>query len=82
VVTQQLHIYKNEGRELGQEPFPTIVTGTLTVKYLLPVSIRKPIILRAKIKESSGKKIIVSCSVFSRKKLCATGEVIVIRVGQ
>ena len=75
-------IYKDEGRELGQEPFPRIVTGTLTVKYLFPTPIRKPITLRAKVKESTGKKIIVTCSVFSRKKLCATGEVIAIRVGQ
>lgn len=75
-------IYKNEGRELGQEPFPRIVTGTLTVKYVLPTPTRRPITLRAKVKEATEKKITVSCSVYSRKKFCATGEVISIRVGQ
>ncbi len=77
-----LHIYKNEGRKLGQDPFPRIVTGTLTVKYILPTPKRRPITLRAKVKEATEKKITVSCSVYSRKKLCATGEVIAIRVGQ
>ena len=75
------YFYREEGRALGEEPFPSVVTGTLTVKYMLPVPIRRPIKLRAKVKEVSGKKITVSCSVYSRKKLCATGEVILIRVG-
>lgn len=76
------YIYKKEGRKLGQDPFPRIVTGTLTVKYILPTPTRRSITLRAKVKEATEKKITVSCSVYSRKKLCAKGEVISIRVGQ
>jgi len=75
------HLYKEEGRELGEEPFPRIVTGTLKVKYLKPVPIRTPITLRAKVESISGKKITISCSVLSKKKLCAIGEVIAIKLG-
>ncbi len=76
------HLYKKEGRELGEVPYPGIVSGTLTVKYLMPIPIRRPITLRAKVEDATDKKITVSCSVYSRNKLCAKGELIAIKVGR
>jgi len=75
------HLYKEEGRVLGEKPFPSVVSGALKVKYLKPVPIKKPITLRAKVESISGKKITISCSLHSKNKLCATGELIAIKIG-
>ncbi len=72
--------YKKEGREIGTEPSIVYVTGSLFVKYLRPTPINKPVVLRARVKEMTEQKIIVSCSLFSRKKECARGELVAVRV--
>jgi acyl-coenzyme A thioesterase PaaI-like protein len=73
--------YKAQGRDFGTKPTIGYVTGTLTVKYLKPTPINKPIVLRARIKETTERKIIVTCSVFSKKKECAKGELVAIKLG-
>ena len=40
----------------------------------------KALTLRARIKEVTEKKIIVTCSLFSRKKECVRGELVGIKV--
>ncbi len=66
-----------ETNEIGQESF---ITGSLFVKYLKPTPVDKPITLRAKVKETKGRKITVTCDLYSRKKLCVTGEVVAIKI--
>jgi acyl-coenzyme A thioesterase PaaI-like protein len=73
-------VYKKEGRELGSEPIPHYATGSINIKLLKPVSTRKPVHLRAQIKEVKKSKITVICSLYSKNKLCATGEVIVVNI--
>ena len=71
--------YKAEKREIGTEPIIVYVTGSLFVKYLRPTPINRPVVLRAQVKEMTEKKIIISCSLFSRKKECAQGELVAIK---
>ncbi len=56
------------------------VTGGISLKYLRPTPINKPITLRAKITELSEKKIKVACDLYSEDMKCATGEVLAVRV--
>ncbi|MFW9963433.1 MAG: PaaI family thioesterase [Candidatus Sifarchaeia archaeon] len=56
------------------------VTGGISVKYLRPTPINKPITLKAKISEMSEKKIKVVCDLYSADMKCATGEVLAVRV--
>lgn len=56
------------------------VTGSISVKYLRPTPINKPITLRAKITEMSEKKIKVACDLYSEDMKCAIGEVLAVRV--
>jgi len=56
------------------------VTASLQVTYLKPTPIREPVMLRARVKETKGKKTIVTCSLFAKEEECARGEVVAVRV--
>ena len=80
VGTALAHQYELEHREIGTEPPIWCVTGSLSVDYLAPTPIDKPIELRARIVESAGKKTILKCTLSSDGRTTAEGEVIAIRV--
>jgi len=80
VGTAMAHQYDLEGRELGEGPPIWCVTGRLTVNYLAPTPIDKPVELRATIAESAGKKTTLKCTLYSEETATAEGEVIAIRV--
>lgn len=56
------------------------VTGTLNVKFLKPTLIDDPVKLLAEIVDSTGKKSIIRCSLYSNGIETARGETIAIRV--
>ena len=56
------------------------VTGSISVKYLRPTPLNHPVTLRAKIIEIGEDKIKVSCDLYSGDVMCATGEVLTVRV--
>jgi len=72
--------YRAEGRSMDTEPSIWYVTASLQVAYLKPTPIDGPVSLRASVKESTGKKTIVTCSLFARGEECARGEVVAVRV--
>ena len=55
-------------------------TGRLSVNYLAPTPIDQPVTLRATIVESTDRKTVLKCTLFSGEKPTAEGEVIAIRV--
>lgn len=73
---------KAEGWERGSELSKEFVTGSLFVKYLRPTPVNKPVTLRARVKAIEGRKITVTCSLYSDGKECAIGEVVAIQIGQ
>ena len=56
------------------------MTGRLTVSYLKPTPIDKPVELRATITEWTVKKTTLKCTMYSDGVATAEGEVIAIRV--
>ena len=58
------------------------VTGSLSLKFLKPTPLDKPVTLRAQVSEIKGNRITVSCSLYSGEDKCATGEVVTVRVDQ
>ncbi len=80
VGTAMANYYGREGRDIGSEPQIWCVTGRLTVNYLKPTPIDKPIELRAEIVECTDTKTILTCTVCSDGTPTATGEVIAVRV--
>lgn len=72
--------YEKEGRNIGEGEVIWCVTGRLTVNYLAPTPIDRPIKLRATISESTNRKTTLKCTVYSDDKPTAEGEVVAIRV--
>ena len=73
------HAYRAEGREHGAAPAISYVTGTLTVRFLKPTPIDRPVVLRAHVVEAQGKKALVSCEVYSGETKTAEGDVTAVR---
>ncbi len=74
------HAYKSEGRPIGSTPKISCVTANLSVSYLRPTPIRYPLHLRAKITRVEERKTWVTCTLSAAGQVCATGEVLGIRV--
>jgi acyl-coenzyme A thioesterase PaaI-like protein len=58
------------------------VTSGISVKYLRPTPMDKPVTLRARITEMDDKRMKVSCELYSGDLKCATGEVMTVGVDQ
>lgn len=78
--TGTANAYGHKMEEAGGGEHYLYVTGSLFVKYIRPTPLDKPVTLRAKVKEVKGNKIIVGCTLHSGDTLCATGEVMTVRV--
>ena len=62
-----------------EAPF-RFVTASLHVNYLRPTPIDAELEIRGVIKELKEKKVVVSATVSAEGKLCATGEVVAVRM--
>ncbi|MHA2042904.1 MAG: thioesterase, FlK family [Candidatus Thorarchaeota archaeon] len=58
------------------------MTSGLSVRFLRPTPIDRPVTLRARVTDISGPKMTVACSLYSGDDKCATGEVYTVRVSQ
>jgi len=72
--------YRAEGRSMDTEPSIWYVTASLHVAYLRPTPIDGLVVLKAQVKETKGKKTVLSCSLFAEEEECARGEVVAVRV--
>ncbi|MFN8372424.1 MAG: PaaI family thioesterase [Anaerolineae bacterium] len=73
-------MYQAEGRTPNSAPEITCVTGNLNVSYHKPTPIGTELLLRARIKELTPKKAVITVSVFAGEQECVTAQVIAIRV--
>lgn len=72
--------YESDGKQVGEGPPIWCVTGKLSVSYLAPTPIDKPVELRASVVKASGRKMTVKCTLSSEGTATAEAEVIAIRV--
>lgn len=73
-------MYDAEERQPGTEPEITCVTANLNVDYLKPTPIDSQLTLRARIKELTPRKAIVTCALFAGDVETARGQVVAVRV--
>lgn len=73
-------MYKHENREMDTDPPLRFVTASLSVKYLKPTPLGPELVLRGKIREVKGKKVIVDIDLYAEDKLCAQGEVVAVKM--
>ncbi|HEU4341988.1 MAG TPA: PaaI family thioesterase [Candidatus Binatia bacterium] len=74
--------YRAEGRPIGSAPPIGYVTRQLSVSYPRPAPIGEPLQLRAHLTKIDGRKAWVSCTLSAGGQVCATGEVLGIRVNR
>jgi acyl-coenzyme A thioesterase PaaI-like protein len=72
--------YQRAGRDVGEGETIWYATGHMAVSYLKPVPIDHPVELTAEIVSSAEKKTVVNCQLLSGGELCATAEVIAVKV--
>jgi len=80
VCTAIADAYRAAGAELGSEPLRWAVTASLKVDYLAPTPIAEPMELRARVRQVSGRKRVVECTVRSGGRETARAEVIAVEV--
>lgn len=73
-------MYKYEGREMDTNPPLRFVTASLKVNYLRPTPLGPELVLRGRIREVKGKKVIVDIDLFAEDQLCVQGEVIAVKM--
>jgi acyl-coenzyme A thioesterase PaaI-like protein len=72
--------YRAEDREMDTEPPLRFVTASLHVDYLKPTPIDTELVLKGKVKEIKGKKVIVEVRLFAKGELCVRGEVVAVKI--
>jgi len=80
VCTAVADAYRSEGRQIGSDPQIWYVTGSLSVTYLRPTPLSKPVTLKARVKEKDERRTTVVCSLVSAGRECAQAEVVAVRV--
>jgi acyl-coenzyme A thioesterase PaaI-like protein len=69
-----------EGREIGSKPAIRFITASLHVDFKSPTPMGVPLELRSKAKEIKPKKIIVTTVLTANGAICASGQVVAIRI--
>jgi acyl-coenzyme A thioesterase PaaI-like protein len=72
--------YRAEGREMGTEPALRFVTASLHVEYKRPTPIGVTLEVRGRVKEIKGRKVVVESRLIAGGEVCATGEVVAVRM--
>ncbi len=72
--------FQAEGRPPGSAPPIRYVTASLHVDYLRPTPLGEPLELRATAKAMEGRKVVVSATLSAQGQVCATGEVVTVRL--
>ncbi|MDR7520590.1 MAG: PaaI family thioesterase [Armatimonadota bacterium] len=68
------------GRALGSDPPLRFVTASLRVDYLRPTPLGVPLEIRGRVKEITGRKVVVEATVSAGGQVCARGEVVAVQM--
>lgn len=71
--------YKAEGRAMDTLPAFRFVTASLKVDYLKPTPLGVPLVVRAKVMEIKGRKVVMQAWLSANGQICAKGEVVAIQ---
>ncbi len=72
--------YRAEGREMDTSPPLRFLTGSLHVDFLQPTPIEGTLMVRSRVKEIKGRKVVVTLELHAGGQVCARGEVVAIQV--
>ncbi len=69
-------MYRAEGRDMDSAPPFRFVTGSLQVRYLNPTELGPELVLRGRVSEISGRKVVVASTVEVEGVVTAQGDVV------
>ncbi|NLH47858.1 MAG: PaaI family thioesterase [Myxococcales bacterium] len=72
--------YRAEGREMDTQPPRRFLTASLHVDFLKPTPAGVPLIVRGKVEEVKGRKVVVSSTLTAQGVVCARGRVVAVQV--
>lgn len=78
MATAAAHAERVAGREVGEAPAPRYVTAALHVDYLRPTPLGGELVLRAKVADGGGRKVVVRLALLAGGVETARGEVIAV----
>ncbi|MBU6515907.1 MAG: PaaI family thioesterase [Acidobacteria bacterium] len=73
-------MYRSEMREMDTEPSFRFVTGSLQVRYLKATPLGPELLIRGRVREIDGRKVIIDSTVFVDGASTVRGEVIAIQM--
>jgi acyl-coenzyme A thioesterase PaaI-like protein len=73
------HTYRAEGRPHGSLPAISYVTGQLSISFLKPTPLDKPVVLRARVTELQPRKALVECAIYSGAEMTCEAHVVAVR---
>jgi len=73
-------MYRQEGRSMGSLPAFRFVTGSLHVDFLKPTPIDAELVIRGRVKEIKGRKVLVETIVYAGDFATAKGEVVAVQM--
>lgn len=74
--------YDAEGLEPGTGPVISYVTANLNVTYLKPTPLEAELVVRCRVKETAGRKTIITTSIYVDEVECVRAEVLTIRASR
>lgn len=69
-------MYRAEGRAMDTEPAFRFVTASLHVDYLKPTPLGIELVVRGRVKEIRGRKVVVEAAIYAGEILTVRGEVV------
>jgi acyl-coenzyme A thioesterase PaaI-like protein len=72
--------YRAENRPMDSEPPLRFVTGSLHVDFLKPTPMGPELVLRGRVKEIKGRKVVVEAEVWAGEVMTARGEVVAVQM--
>lgn len=73
-------MYRQAGRDMDSLPAFRFVTGSLHVDFLKPTPIDVELVIRGRVKEIKGRKVIVETAVWAGELVTARGEVVAVQM--
>lgn len=72
--------YRAEGREMDTLPPRRFLTASLHVDFLKPTPSGVPLVLRGRVEEVKGRKVVIEETLSANGVVCARGRVVAVRV--
>ena len=73
-------MYRSENRDMDSLPPFRFVTGSLHVDFLKPTPIDAELVIRGRVKEIKGRKVVVEMAVTANGVITAVGEVVAVQM--